>query len=92
MYGRLSAEAMFEKSLGLELRGFFAILVCLCGSKGYCYPSIPQLRELTGLGRSTVYRYLNQLENAGYILRSTDPITRQSIIRNLKDPHHASTH
>ena len=92
-FGRANNDVMFNESLDLEARGLYAIITCLCGPKGSCYPKISTLMKLTGRSRSHVCRLLRSLRQAGVIVRTKDARRNLTVTVNLKDeknPLHAA--
>ncbi|MDH6367155.1 MULTISPECIES: helix-turn-helix domain-containing protein [unclassified Breznakia] len=71
-YGVIPATIRYDKKIPTSEKVLFAELTALCNKTGYCWPTDNYLCELYEVGRTTVQRWLNNLEKNGYIKRKLE--------------------
>lgn len=69
-YGIVQRPIMKDASLSIAAKGFYGILCSYTGDENYCFPSVAQLMQDTGLSKPTVIGYLQELEDYGVIVKS----------------------
>lgn len=68
-FGRVEKEVVTDPALSLEAKGLYALLSTYADQYRKCYPAIETLVDLSGKSRRTVFRLLDELEEAGYVTR-----------------------
>ena len=71
-YGVLPATVRYDKRLPPAARLLYAELTALASYEGYAWPSNAYLAELYDVDTRTVKRWLEQLEELGYLRRALD--------------------
>lgn len=69
IFGKVDKNAMLNPDVSLEAKGLYAILTTYAGKDRECFPGIDTLVNASGKSRSTVFRLMTELQNAGYITR-----------------------
>ena len=62
-------ERVFSSGLKPRARLVLQVLVLHCNKEGECFPSIKTIAAKCGYGISTVKRALDELVEAGYIIK-----------------------
>ena len=70
-YAIIPADVRYDKKLTPNAKLLYGEITALCNEKGYCWASDSYFMELYGVGRSTIQRWIKQLEDRGYIYRKT---------------------
>ncbi len=70
-YAVIPADVRYDKELTPNAKLLYGEITALCNEKGYCWASDSYFMELYGVGRSTIQRWIKQLEDRGYIYRKT---------------------
>lgn len=70
-YAVIPADVRYDKELTPNAKLLYGEITALCNEKGYCWASDSYFMELYGVGRSTIQRWIKQLEDKGYIYRKT---------------------
>lgn len=66
-YGQTPFEILVDLEISDGATRLYSYLSFRQGAKGCCWPSIARMQKDLGKGRSTIMRYLDELESAGYV-------------------------
>lgn len=68
-YAIIPADVRYDKELSPNAKLLYGEITALCNEKGYCWAGNGYFGELYGKDKSTISRWIKQLEEKGYITR-----------------------
>lgn len=68
-YAIIPANVRYDKDLSQGAKLLYGEITALSNEKGYCWAGNSYFAELYGKGKSTIARWIQQLEDKGYITR-----------------------
>jgi DnaD/phage-associated family protein len=68
-YAIIPANVRYDKDLSPNAKLLYGEITALCNEKGYCWAGNSYFADLYGKDKSTIARWIKQLEDKGYITR-----------------------
>lgn len=66
-YGIISKMVMRDRNIDVEAKAIYSYLCTYSGSGTFAFPSVELITRDLKIGKDRYYKYLKQLEEAGYI-------------------------